>query len=265
MVLAGSARIENGKGIATIKLSSAVSDADAVSKIREGVIRNISVRYLIHSSARIVGESGQPDVVEVRDWEPLEVSAVPIPADPGARIRKHGSNARQPLSRRERRFRNGAAEATRLLQSTQTRAQARGANEARAILGRLAEWRQLARSRRLAAARLRTALPRRANCCEAGNEEERKSKADLVVPLVPVGYQTGLAANGCRAYDWRDRRDRQLGPSQESALADRAAAVKAQATLSVLTLAGPARLARVTALACELNVADRRKFRFDGN
>jgi hypothetical protein len=74
-------------------------------------------------------------MVTATDWEPLEVSAVPIPADPGARIRKHGSNARQPLSRRERRFRNGAAEATRLLQSYQSNAQARGASEARAVLG----------------------------------------------------------------------------------------------------------------------------------
>lgn len=134
-VVPGSARIENGKGVATVKLSSAASDVDTISKIREGVIRSISVGYIVHSSARIEGESGQPDVVEVRDWEPLEVSAVPIPADPGARIRKHGGSARQPPSRRERRFRNGAAEATRLLQSTQPSAQARGASEARKALG----------------------------------------------------------------------------------------------------------------------------------
>ncbi|MEJ0051577.1 MAG: HK97 family phage prohead protease [Methylovirgula sp.] len=133
-VVPGSAKIENGRGIATVKLSSARSDADTISKIREGVIKNISVGYLIHASTRIEGDKGQFDVTEVTDWEPLEVSAVPVPADPGARIRSANGSSKQPLSRRERRFRNGAAEATRLLQSTRTSAESRGTSEARRIL-----------------------------------------------------------------------------------------------------------------------------------
>ena len=44
-VAPGSARIENGVGIATIKLSSAAADADHVQKIRDGVIKNVSVGY----------------------------------------------------------------------------------------------------------------------------------------------------------------------------------------------------------------------------
>ena len=134
-VVPGSAKIEDGRGVATVKFSSARSDADTISKIREGVIKNISVGYLVHSSTRIEGENGEPDVIEITDWEPLEVSAVPIPADPGAQIRKHGSNPSQRLSRRERRFRNGAAEATRLLQATRTSAEAHGAAEARRAIG----------------------------------------------------------------------------------------------------------------------------------
>ncbi len=133
-VVPGSAKIEDGRGVATVKLSSARSDADTISKIREGVITNISVGYIVHASTRIEGENGEPDVIEITDWEPIEISAVPIPADPGAQIRKHGSSARQPLSRRERRFRNGATEATRLLQSTRSSAEAKGAAEARAVL-----------------------------------------------------------------------------------------------------------------------------------
>ncbi len=155
-VVPGSARIENGRGVATIKLSSAASDADTITKIREGVIANISVGYLVHASTRIAGEKGQPDVIEISDWEPLEVSAVPIPADPGARIRKHGANARQPLSRRERRFRNGAAEATRLLQSARTTAEAKGAAEARKLTaGTDAQRQALARGAREARKLLR--------------------------------------------------------------------------------------------------------------
>jgi phage head maturation protease len=105
-----------------------------VQKIREGVIKSIYVGYIIHSSVRTEGEKGQPDTVLVNDWEPIEVSAVSIPADPGAQIRKDRKNAK-PLSRRERRSRNGAAEATRLLQSTRSRAEAKGAAEAQKLLG----------------------------------------------------------------------------------------------------------------------------------
>jgi HK97 family phage prohead protease len=133
-VVPGSARVEDGKGLATIKLSSAASDSDTIGKIRDGIIRNISVGYLVHASTRQEGGADCPDVFEIRDWEPLEVSAVPIPADPGAQIRKAGAT-NKPLSRIERRFRNSAAYAARLLQSTRTTAQARGAAEARAVLG----------------------------------------------------------------------------------------------------------------------------------
>ncbi|QAY95103.1 hypothetical protein CWB41_04645 [Methylovirgula ligni] len=132
VVVAGSARIEDGKGLATIKLSSAAGDSDTISKIREGVIKNISVGYLIHSSTRIEGENGEPDVVEISDWEPLEVSAVPIPADAGAQIRSAG---RKRPSQRLSPMQRGAAEATRLLQATRTSAEAKGASEARAVLG----------------------------------------------------------------------------------------------------------------------------------
>jgi hypothetical protein len=48
VVVNGSAKIENGKGLATIKLSSAVRLRHG-SKIRDGIIRNISVGYLAHA------------------------------------------------------------------------------------------------------------------------------------------------------------------------------------------------------------------------
>ncbi len=132
-VVPGSAKIENGRGVATIKLSSARSDADTVGKIREGVISNISVGYLIHASNR--DSSGEMPIVTVSDWEPLEVSAVPIPADAGARFRSANGTRARPLSRIERRFRNGARYARRLLQATATSGEARGASEARKTLG----------------------------------------------------------------------------------------------------------------------------------
>ncbi len=128
-VIPGSARIENGKGIARIQLSSAGGDVDTVQKIREGVIRNISVGYWVFSSTR---SDDEPPVVTATDWQPIEISAVAIPADADARIRSAGR--KRPRNRQTPQQR-GAAEATRLLnQTSQSSAQARGAAEARKAL-----------------------------------------------------------------------------------------------------------------------------------
>lgn len=89
-VVRGTARIEDGKGVATIQLSRAKDVADIVTKIREGVIRNISVGYWIHKSTTEDREGGVP-LTTATDWEPLEISAVPVPADPGSQVRSASS------------------------------------------------------------------------------------------------------------------------------------------------------------------------------
>ncbi|AZG75986.1 HK97 family phage prohead protease [Methylocystis rosea] len=86
-VVPGSARVEKGNGYATIKLSGAPGDADNVAKIKDGIIRNVSVGYIIHRVEKMEADDGMVPVWRVTDWEPMEVSAVPVPADPGATIR----------------------------------------------------------------------------------------------------------------------------------------------------------------------------------
>lgn len=85
-VVPGSARVANGVGTARILLSATPGDADTIQKIRDGIIRNVSVGYRIH---RVIKEETETDVAlhRVVDWEPMEISAVPIPADAGAQIR----------------------------------------------------------------------------------------------------------------------------------------------------------------------------------
>src|SRR5690606_15723233 len=81
------------KGIARVRLSTAVGDADTTAKIRDGIIRNISVGYAIHKVVKTDADGdGADDEWRVVDWEPLEISAVPIPADAGAQIRAHGAD-----------------------------------------------------------------------------------------------------------------------------------------------------------------------------
>lgn len=83
----GSARIEAGKGVATVRLSAAESARDAVEKIVEGVLRNVSVGYDVHEW-RI--EKNEMDGTETRTavaWTPAEGSMVAIAADAGSQVR----------------------------------------------------------------------------------------------------------------------------------------------------------------------------------
>lgn len=89
-VVPGTARIESGEGLATIELSRAPEDQSTVAKITGGLIRNISAGYFIHRVEKTEADDGSVAVWKVVDWEPAELSAVPIPADPGAQVRSGG-------------------------------------------------------------------------------------------------------------------------------------------------------------------------------
>jgi phage head maturation protease len=126
-VVRGTARIEDGRGVATVLLSKASDVADIVTKIREGTAPNVSVGYWIDHTVR---QDGTPPTVLVDRWTPLEISVAPIPADPNAQFR----SASGRRTKRRSRAQAAAAEARRLLQPTQSAAQARGAAEARRLL-----------------------------------------------------------------------------------------------------------------------------------
>lgn len=91
VVVRGSARIVAGKGIATIQLSRAADDAAIVQKIRDGLISNISAGYRIHKIVKSETNEGTVPLWRVTDWEPEELSAVTVPADPGAQVRSSDS------------------------------------------------------------------------------------------------------------------------------------------------------------------------------
>lgn len=82
-----SAWIDGGEGHAIVKFSGRAEIADLVSDIRNGIIRNISVGYVVYNYDRVLGEEGQPDKLIATDWEPLEISFVPVPFDAGAQVR----------------------------------------------------------------------------------------------------------------------------------------------------------------------------------
>ncbi len=82
--------IEGGEGKATIRLSSAEDDQAIWEKVRSGIIRNISVGYSIKSYE--VDESGGTKIYRVTNWQPMEISLVPVGADAGAGTRAPENN-----------------------------------------------------------------------------------------------------------------------------------------------------------------------------
>lgn len=80
-VVPGSVRIENGRGYATIKFSRNDKGEAILRDIRDGHPLPISVGYRIHKYEKTEGADGQLPVLRAIDWEPLELSAVPVPAD----------------------------------------------------------------------------------------------------------------------------------------------------------------------------------------
>jgi hypothetical protein len=81
------ARIENGEGFATVRFSERESVQPIINDIRSGIIRNVSVGYRVHRFTELDEQRDGLKVLRATDWEPIEISAVPAGADPGAQFR----------------------------------------------------------------------------------------------------------------------------------------------------------------------------------
>jgi hypothetical protein len=101
VVEAGSAKLESGKqGTARVRFAKAADDAEAdkvFRKIQDGIIQNVSVGYRVHKYEKQEGGDGQIPVYRATDWEPFEISAVPMGADDGAGFRTSEHSATNPV------------------------------------------------------------------------------------------------------------------------------------------------------------------------
>jgi hypothetical protein len=92
----GSARIEKGRAIATVRFSKREAVEPYFQDVRDGIIRNVSVGYRVHKFEEDAGTENKIPVRTAVDWEPFEISMVPMPADAGAQVRsgdKSNTNA----------------------------------------------------------------------------------------------------------------------------------------------------------------------------
>jgi hypothetical protein len=88
VVMPNSARIEGSVGRASLKIDGGSENEPIIRKILDGIIRNVSVGYRVHRY-EVIREDGKVPLYRAIDWEPYEISLVPIGADAGAGIRSN--------------------------------------------------------------------------------------------------------------------------------------------------------------------------------
>lgn len=86
-VVPGSVRLATGEGRATVRFSRRASVDPIWQDVRDGIIRAVSVGYRTYRYEEAQGKGNELPVRTAVDWEPYEVSMVPIPADAGAKAR----------------------------------------------------------------------------------------------------------------------------------------------------------------------------------
>ncbi|MBL8227275.1 MAG: hypothetical protein JNL98_02305 [Bryobacterales bacterium] len=79
--------IENGQGKASVRFSNRDEVTPVWRDVEDGILRNASMGVTIHKLKETTKEGDQVKSYLAVDWEPEEVSVVPIGADPGAGFR----------------------------------------------------------------------------------------------------------------------------------------------------------------------------------
>src|SRR5512147_2408738 len=80
------------EGRATVRFSARDDVEPLWQDVRAGIIRNVSVGYTVRAY-EVIEQDGQVPVWRAIDWQPVELSAVPVGADGGAGFRQS-----QPLT-----------------------------------------------------------------------------------------------------------------------------------------------------------------------
>jgi HK97 family phage prohead protease len=86
------ATLDGKQGKATVRFAKDDPAADAVwRKVQDKIIRNVSVGYRVHRLEKIEEAEGEVPVYLATDWEPYEISVVPMGADAGAGMRNESA------------------------------------------------------------------------------------------------------------------------------------------------------------------------------
>lgn len=86
-VVPGSARIEKGQAVATVKFSARDAVAPILRDVKDGILASVSVGYRVSRYEEDTPKGNDLPTRTATRWMPYEVSLVSMPADVGARIR----------------------------------------------------------------------------------------------------------------------------------------------------------------------------------
>jgi phage major head subunit gpT-like protein len=95
----GSAKVDGKRGTAVVRFAKAEDDpaADTIfRKVQDGIIQNVSVGYGIHKLEKIEDAEQKIPTYRAIDWEPAEISFVPMGADAAAGVRAEAPGALTP-------------------------------------------------------------------------------------------------------------------------------------------------------------------------
>lgn len=84
-----SAQLDPGSasGSAVVRFDRGAAGEEVFRKVADGIIRNVSVGYRVLKMVKVEGGDDQTPVYRAVDWEPYEISPVPMGADAGAVMR----------------------------------------------------------------------------------------------------------------------------------------------------------------------------------
>jgi hypothetical protein len=87
IVESGSAKLDGKAARALVRFSKRADVEPFYQDVRDGIIRNVSVGYRVHRFEESQGKNNELPVRLATDWEPYEISMVPMGADAGAQTR----------------------------------------------------------------------------------------------------------------------------------------------------------------------------------
>lgn len=166
VVESGTAVLDGKRGVATVRFAKAEDDpeADAIyRKVKDGILQNISVGYQTYEMTKVSeGGADKIPIYEATDWEPFELSVVPMGADDGAGFRAASTerHACRFINNRKQQERTTMADETET--GTETGG-ARGGEPAASAATRAAVNARIENAKQLEAARIAAAEDARIN------------------------------------------------------------------------------------------------------
>lgn len=84
------AKLSGKSGTATVRFARSPEGDAAMALVADGIMKNVSVGYRVHKLVKVEDGEDKVPVYRAEDWEPFEISLVPIGADAGAVVRSAG-------------------------------------------------------------------------------------------------------------------------------------------------------------------------------